>query len=521
MELKNLPIGVQTFSKLIKGNYLYVDKTKDIYNLLANGGQYYFLSRPRRFGKSLLVSTLKELFSGNRDLFKGLWIYDKIDWKTYPVVHIDFSKIRYKTPEILEKSLEKKIRKIARNYNIRLDNDVDFKEGFGDLIEELSKKNRVVILVDEYDKPIIDKIDEQETALGNRDVLKQFYGVIKASDEFNHFAFITGVSKFSKVSVFSDMNNLIDITIDDQFATMLGYTHDELLRYFKNRIQGLAKEELGEKEQLVEDIKTWYNGYSWDGENFVYNPFSVLIFFQKKQFGNYWFETGSPSFLLKLINKYNINITELENYKAGEAIFSSFDIDRMHVVSLLFQTGYLTIKKIEFTSDRKKFYYLGYPDKEVKEALMEYLLGDFSMYFAEKISVILEKLKESLRKNDMDQFFETIRSLFVNIPYDMFVKDREGYYQTVIYLILKLIGIDISTEVETNIGRIDALVETDTHIYVMEFKLGTAEEALNQIKEKKYYEKYLTSSKVIDLIGIGFDIEQKNIGDYKIEELQR
>jgi hypothetical protein len=515
--MKKLPLGVQTFRDIIEKDNLYIDKTRDIHRFFTDDGKYYFLSRPRRFGKSLLVSTLKEIFSGNKELFKGLWIYDKIQWQTYPVIHIDFTMISYKTPEVLEESLEKAVRDIARRYGIQLSEDADYKTAFGELTEKLSEKNKVVLLIDEYDKPIIDKIEQKETAAGNRDVLRQFYAVIKATDEYNHFAFITGVSKFSKVSVFSGLNNLTDITVDDQFSTVLGCTHDELLHYFDDRLRQLAGEE--DPAGWIEDIKSWYNGYSWDGKNFVYNPFSLLHFFRKKQFGNYWFESGSPSWLVKLIGKYNIDVTRLENYKAGESVFSSFDIDKIHVVSLLFQTGYLTIKKVTAASRQKKFYILSYPNIEVKEAFLEYLLGDFSSQFADEISVIVHQLTETLEAGDSDGFFRVIRSLFAGIDYDMFVKDREGYYQTVIYLILKLIGINVDAEVETNLGRIDAVIETGDFIYLMEFKLGPAQEAMAQIKEKKYYEKYLASSKTVKLVGVGFDVGQRNIGDYKIEEL--
>ena len=517
--MKKLPIGVQTFRDIIENNYLYLDKTKDIYNFFTDDGKYYFLSRPRRFGKSLLVSTLKEIFSGNRELFKGLWIYDKIEWQTYPVIHIDFTKISYDSPEELKKSIERAIRYIAKEYEVQLAEDTDYKETFSRLTAELSKRNKVVLLIDEYDKPIIDKINEKDTAVGNRDVLREFYAVIKATDEYNHFAFITGVSKFSKVSVFSGLNNLTDITLDDQFSTLMGCTHEELLHYFDDRLRQLAGEE--ERAEWIEDIKTWYNGYSWNGRDFVYNPYSLLHFFRKKQFGNFWFESGSPSLLIKLIGIFNIDVTKLENYKAGESIFSSFDIDRMHVVSLLFQTGYLTIKEVITSPRQKNFYILSYPNKEVKEAFMEYLLGDLSSHFADEISVTVEQLKNTLEAGDEHAFFKVIRSVFAGIHYDMFVKDREGYYQTVIYLILKLIGIDIHAEVETNQGRIDAVVETADFVYLMEFKLGPAEEALAQIKERKYYEKYLASDKTVKLVGVGFDVEQRNIGNYKIQELKK
>ncbi len=517
--MKKLPLGVQTFRDIIKKNYLYLDKTRDIYNFFIDDGKYYFLSRPRRFGKSLLVSTLKEIFSGNKELFKGLWIYDKIKWQTYPIIHIDFTKISYKTPEVLEKSLEKTVRNIAGHFDILLTEGADYKNAFGELIEKLSEKNKVVLLIDEYDKPIIDKINDKDVAVGNRDVLREFYAVIKATDEYNQFAFITGVSKFSKVSVFSGLKNLTDITVDDQFSTILGCTHEELLHYFDDRLQQLAGEE--DRTGWIEDIKTWYNGYSWDGKNFLYNPHSLLHFFRKKQFGNYWFESGSPSWLIKLIGKYNVDITKLENHKAGESIFSSFDIERMHVVSLLFQTGYLTIKEVIASPRQKNFYILSYPNMEVKEAFMEDLLGDLSSQFADEIAVMVEQLKNALETGNSDDFFKVIRSIFAGLHYDMFVRDREGYYQTVIYLILKLIGINVQAEVETNQGRIDAVVETGDFIYLMEFKLGTAEEALAQVKEKMYYEKYLASAKTVKLVGVGFDVEQRNIGNYKIEVLSR
>jgi hypothetical protein len=516
--MKGLPVGIQTFSDIIRENYIYIDKTKEIYNFFIQKGKFYFLSRPRRFGKSLLISTLKEIFSGHRELFKGLWIYDKIDWQTYPVIHIDFLGLNYATTEELIDTLNYLVNQNAEKYGIVL-KEKTYDKRFRELIILLSAKNRVVTLVDEYDKPIIDFIDNQEIASQNRQILKNFYSILKGMDEYLKFVFITGVSKFSKVSFFSDLNNLKDITLSQTYATLLGYTQDELLYYFEDRLNRLAGNKTESKDEWIEDIKTWYNGYSWDGENFVYNPFSVLNFFQEKQFGNYWFESGSPSFLVRLIHSYHIDLPELAHYKVGEEVFSSFDINRMHVVSLLFQTGYLTIKEILPAGKRKRFYILSYPNLEVKEALLVYLLGDFSPKFADKISVLMEDLKTGLKTGDLNRFFEIIRSVFSQIPYDMFVENREGYYQTVIYIVLMLIGIDIKTEIETNLGRVDAIIETGTHLYVMEFKLGTAEEALIQIKEKRYYERYLPSPKGIKLIGVGFDPERRNLGEYRIEDL--
>lgn len=525
--MKKLPVGIQTFEKLINGNYLYVDKTPEIYKLLESGGQYFFLSRPRRFGKSLLLSTLKELFNGNKELFKELWIYDKIEWKRNPVIHLDFTTFAYDSDELLKKSLEQMLEKIANEYGIQL-NSVNYKTRFGELIEKLSAKGKVAILIDEYDKPIIDKIDNPVIAKQNREVIKEFYGVLKGADAFIEFVLLTGVSKFSRVSIFSGLNNLLDITMHDRYSTLLGYTHEEVLDYFSGYLDAMAEEETrsgsgGDKEdaknELLIDIKKWYDGYSWDGRNFVYNPFSVLTFFENRRFGNYWFETGTPSFLIKLMKEYDIDVTQLERYRAAESIFESFDLGRMHVISLLFQTGYLTVKELEPAGRRQRFYILSYPNLEVKESFLEHLLGELSSRFADEVSVAVFEMKKALLEKRLDDFFLRAKSIFGGISYDMFVQDREGYYQTVVYLTLMLIGLNVKTEVETNLGRIDTVIETEKYIYVMEFKLGLADDALMQVEEKKYYQGFLNSGKEVILVGVGFDPEQRNIKEYRIKKV--
>lgn len=377
--MKNLPLSIQTFSDLITQDYLYIDKTKEIYNLFAQGGKYYFLSRPRRFGKSLLVSTLKEIFCGNKELFKGLWIYDKIEWVQYPVIHLDLSKISFKTPEMLEKALESLVEKIAADFNIQLERDLFFKEKFGQLLEKMSQKQKVVILIDEYDKPLIDYIEAEkiETANQNRDILKNFYSVIKASDEFLRFVFITGVSKFSRMSIFSDLNNLNDITIDENFSTLLGITRSELLNYFAERIKILSKKMNIPEKEFLENVTHWYNGYSWDGCNFLFNPFSIINFFSKNRFSNYWFATGTPTFLIKHIKKQNQDIIDLDQKEVDESIFESYDIENLEVISLLFQTGYLTIKEIK-PMGLKSQYILSYPNEEVKESFLKHILADYT-----------------------------------------------------------------------------------------------------------------------------------------------
>ncbi|MCK5056195.1 MAG: ATP-binding protein [Candidatus Aminicenantes bacterium] len=515
--MKKLPVGVQTFSEMIGENYLYVDKTKYIYNLFADGGKYYFLSRPRRFGKSLLLSTLKEIFSGNQTLFEGLWIYDKIEWKKYPVIYIDFLKIGCKTPGILEKSLEKIVRKMAGTFNIVLDKEGDYKDVFRDLIEGLGKKNKVAILIDEYDKPIIDFVDDKEVAKKNRDILRNFYTTIKGMDEYIKFAFLTGVSKFSKVSVFSGLNNLRDITLSQQFTTMLGYTEEELLNYFNNRVEKLVPGLKREKPEILDDIKRWYNGYSWDGENFVYNPLSILSFFQESKFSNYWFSTGTPTFLIKFIKEKAINVETIGAWEVDESVFDSYDIENMDVASLLFQTGYITVKGIKTLKDIRK-YYLSYPNQEVKDAFLKYLLADFIASSPATLGSKIFDLTEQLIDNRLDLFFVTIKSLFASIPYNIFIHDREAYYHSVIYLILTLLGINIKAEVQTNTGRIDALIEINDRVYIMEFKMGSEKDALKQIKDRQYYDSYKGQAKNILLVGVGFDMGKRNISGYILED---
>lgn len=363
--MKQLPIGLQTFSDIVEGNYLYVDKTKDIYNLLAEGGKYYFLSRPRRFGKSLLISTLKEIFSGNKEFFKGLWIYDKLTWEKHPVIHLNFLGLEYGSREALIDTLEYLVNQNAKAHGVRL-KEKGYEKRFRELIVGLSKLNKAVILVDEYDKPLIDFVDRKEIAKENGNVLKTFYGAIKGTDPYLKFVFITGVSRFSKVSIFFDLNNLRDITISDSFSTLLGYTEEELLYYFDDGIKEMAK---GKREELLSDIEKWYGGYSWDGKQFVYNPSSILYLFLEKCFGNYWFSTGTPTFLTKVIKENEIDEGTIENYETTKFFFDSCDIEHVDVYAALFHAGYLTIKETEDISPTQRIHRLSYPNVEVKESI--------------------------------------------------------------------------------------------------------------------------------------------------------
>jgi len=362
--MQKLPIGIQDFAKLREGGFVYVDKTKNIYELTSQGG-YYFLSRPRRFGKSLLVSTMKELFSGNKELFKGLWIEDKWNWEeTHPVLHIPFASLGYKSLG-LEAALHRYLDKIIKHRGFDIQEE-SLSQKFEELLIALSQENEVVLLIDEYDKPIIDYLGgEIEQAKEHQQVLKNFYSVIKDNDRYLHMVFITGVSKFSKVSIFSDLNNLEDLTVGDYLtADMMGYTQEELEHCFAEYIPPTAEMLQMSREELLEEIRAWYNGYSWDGKCFVYNPFSILNFFKKRAFFNFWFQTATPTFLIELIKRKPYY--DFDGMEVGLAAFESFDLDHISTISLLFQTGYLTIKSI----NEYQIAVLGYPNREVKQSML-------------------------------------------------------------------------------------------------------------------------------------------------------
>jgi hypothetical protein len=518
--MKPLPIGSQTFEHIIQGNGVYVDKTQYIYALAnagsdSNGvGPKFFLSRPRRFGKSLTISTLDALFSGRRDLFEGLWITQNTDYafETFPVIRIDMSAIPNNTQTELENGLSRWLAEQGQKYGIHLDASVTYAEQFRALIMQLkafSPAGKVVILVDEYDKPIIDHITRPEQAAINRDILRQFYTMIKAMDAHMRFVLLTGVSKFSKVSVFSGLNNLQDLTMDARYATFLGYTQEELERDFKDRIVALAEaEQLGVADAL-EKVKHWYNGYRFSkADTRVYNPFSTLLLLDQKDFKAHWFETGTPTFLVDLIKQTQFDLPHVANLEVDESAFSTYDIDNLDPMALLFQTGYLTIRDYDRESGR---YRLHYPNREVAAAFSDALLSGFSENTPSVSQSHLARLERSLKTADFETFFDTLKVFFANVPYTIQLKN-EKYYQTIFYLIFTLIGLRVHAEVTTNKGRIDALIETEKEIYLFEFKLqGTAEEALAQIQEKGYAQKYRSQAKPLRILGVSFDPVERNI----------
>ena len=512
--MKKLPIGIQTFSKLIKDDCLYVDKTRNIADLMQ-AGDYLFLSRPRRFGKSLLVSTLLEIFAGNKALFQWLYIYDKIEWQPHPVIVIDFNGISFNDEEVFKASLSSFLDNVADEYEIVLLKTF-VKDKFAELIKKIAEKThqKVVILIDEYDKPIVNYIDDIEKAAKNREILRDFFGVLKYSDAFIRFVFLTGVSKFARVSIFSDLNNLRDITLSPQFATLLGYTQNELESYFDQHIQNLCFALGIKKAQLLAKIKTWYDGYSWDAKHQVYNPYSILNLFTEQQFDNYWFASGTPTFLMKLIKNTAYDATVLENKKVSKIVFESYNLENLNIFALLFQTGYLTISQID-KKGRTPQYILNYPNVEVKEAFITYLFANFTKNGLEAIQPAAEDLRTYLQTDNLDGFMNLIKALFAKIPYPLHI-EQEAYYHSLFYMIAILMGVEIDLEVLTDKGRVDGVLTLEDKIYLMEFKYGKAgtkidtltKQAIKQIRTKNSGERFLNESRPRLLLGIGF-VEKK------------
>ncbi|MDI6793813.1 MAG: AAA family ATPase [bacterium] len=371
--MKQLPIGIQTFEHLITGDFLYVDKTRHIYELIKPASARYFLSRPRRFGKSLLVTTLKAIFEGKRGLFDGLAIADMpYDWEAYPVIHLDLSGKKVDTADDLTTYLCNQINLIATQYDIQLEWE-SYEERFAELIRKLAASNRVVILIDEYDKPILDNIGRTEQVKEIKDTLSAFYGIIKASDEYLHFVLLTGVSKFSKVSIFSKLNNLNDLTMTADYADMLGYTQAELEDYFQEHLSLACRQSDLTMQALLEKIEHWYNGYRFSTRDIkVYNPISTMLMLQNREFKSYWFETGTPTFLIDLIKSRRFDLRELKEFYAGKEAFSTFEVENLEIEPLLVQTGYLTIKDY---SPESRIYTLSYPNYEVESAFTRRLLS--------------------------------------------------------------------------------------------------------------------------------------------------
>ena len=512
--MKPLTTSIYTFSNLIEEGFLYVDKTSGLYDLIKRNGQY-FLARPRRFGKSLLISTLKAIFQGKRELFQGLAI-DKLDygWQSYPVIHLNMGSSSRNTTEGLEQFLVEQLDDIAEEYGLKLSRP-ECGARFEELIKTLHLRDgKVVILVDEYDKPLLNRIGHSNVSEFQQ-VLKGFYSVIKTTEPYQRFAMITGVSKFSKVSIFSDLNNLTDLTMTAPEATMLGYTQDELEKNFDGYIKALAEAQGLSKEDCLEKLKEWYNGYRFHQKaQTVYNPVSVMKCFLDKEFKNYWFETGTPTFLIEMFKKEQVN---LENTTVFESDFSTYEPSELSTLPLLFQTGYLTIKSSSVLGEETS-YNLSFPNSEVKRSFSKYLAQGLAHIPGAELTGAAIRIIKALNQNRLDDMLNTMKVFFANIPYDITIA-QEKYYQTIFYTVFNVLGAMIDAEARTNTGRIDAVAKTDKYIYIFEFKLnGTAEEALQQIEDKQYALPYTNDPRKLYKVGVEFSKETRNIDRWLVQD---
>ena len=512
MTKRRLPIGIQTFRKIREDNCYYVDKTGYIRDLLDEG-KHYFLSRPRRFGKSLFLDTLKELFEGNESLFEGLYIHGHWDWQVrYPVLRLDFGSGNFDEPGILHKEVMAQLDAVEKETGVESHYDTASAR-FRHIIQMLHSQagQRVAVLVDEHDKPILNALDVPEIARANRDFLRGLYSTIKSNDAHIKFTFLTGVSKFSKVSIFSGLNNLTDITIDPRYSAICGYTEEDLDTVFAPELPGLDREE----------IRDWYNGYSWRGEERVYNPFDILLLFRSRSFEAYWFETGTPTFLIETLFKRQVSTLKLDEMIGSSDLLSTFDVDDIVTEALLFQTGYLTITGEENLGGAS-FYRLGYPNREVRQSLnrslLRYLVKDPSVQMANSV-----QLYRLLEANDFEGLKTLFHAFFASIPYEWYtnndIANFEGYYASVFYSYFAALGLDITVEDSSSHGRVDMAVHFNDNIYLFEFKvveLASEGAAMAQLKAKGYADKYRGLDQPIHLIAVEFSKDTRNITAFEV-----
>ena len=513
MNKRKLPIGIQTFREIREEDCYYVDKTAYIRRLLDEG-KHYFLSRPRRFGKSLFLDTLKELFEGNEPLFAGLDIHDHWDWSVrHPVLRLDFSSGNFKEPGYVEATLMEQLAATERRSEV-VSEYATAPGRFASLLEALHDQagQPVAVLIDEYDKPILDALEVPEVARANRDFLRGLYSTVKFADAHIRFTFLTGVSKFSKVSLFSGLNNLIDLTLDPPYSAVCGYTEADLDTVFAPELPGLDRDEIG----------TWYNGYNWLGDEKVYNPFDVLLLFRNREFGAYWFETGTPAFLVETLFKRRISSLALDNMVGSSDLLSTFDVDAIAPEALLFQTGYLTIHRTERRGSRT-YYRLGYPNLEVRqslnESLLNHLTGDASRRAAHSA-----QLYDLLEANDFTGLKTLFHAFFASIPYEWYTNNDiahyEGYYASVFYSYFAGLGLDITVEDSSSHGRLDMAVLFNEHVYLFEFKvveMASTGAALAQLQERGYADKYRALGQPIYLIGVEFSKDERNLAAFEME----
>jgi hypothetical protein len=514
--LKNMPIGVQDFEKLRKGDYLYVDKTALLYQLVSTGS-YYFLSRPRRFGKSMLLSTLHAYFEGKKELFEGLAIEElEKNWIKYPVFHLDLNLIQKGDDKALDSILNDTLCKWEELYGSR-ESEKTFSLRFKGVIQRACQLTgqRVVILVDEYDKPILQTIDNESLQDGFRATLKNFYGVLKSEDKNIRFAFLTGVTKFGKVSVFSDLNNLEDISLDEPYASVCGITDEEIDTVFRPYVQRLATVSKRSYDDVRKELRTQYDGYHFVYNSVaVYNPFSLLNTFKKNAFNNYWFETGTPSYLVYLLKKYHYRLEDMASAQVSDKALRGIQSQSSDPIPVIYQSGYLTIVGYNPTY---KLFQLGIPNKEVEDGFYNYLLPNYANVSESQSEFYIANFVEDVKAGKVDEFFKRLSSLFADTPYEL-VKDLENHYQNVLFIVSKLMGLYVKAEYHTSEGRIDLVLQTDSYTYVMEFKLdGTAEEALAQINDKNYALPFVVDNRKLIKVGVNFSSKTRNIERWIIE----
>ncbi len=510
---RKLPIGIQTFRKIREGHCYYVDKTAYLARLVDEG-THYFLSRPRRFGKSLFLDTIKELFEGNEPLFQGLAIHDRWDWSVrHPVLRLDFSRGNFKEPSQLQEDVAAQLDALEKRLGVSSDY-AGASVRFSQLIEALHERSgqRVVVLVDEYDKPILDALEVPEVARAHRDYLHGLYSTIKFGDAHIAFTFLTGVSKFSKVSLFSGLNNLIDITLDPHYSAICGYTEADLDAVFAPELIGLDQNE----------IRTWYNGYNWLGAEQVYNPFDVLLLFRHRTFAAYWFETGTPTFLLDTLLEREISALGLDDLLGSEELLSAFDVDHIATEALLFQTGYLTIRRTE-PRGGEIYYRLGYPNREVRQSLNKSLLNRLTGNPVRRAEHSA-RLYDLLLVNDFDGLETLLAAFFASIPYQWHtnnkIADYEGYYASVFYSYFASLGLAITVEDSSQAGRLDMAVEFNGNVYLFEFKVverTASGAALRQLQERDYAAKYRGRGEAMYLIGVEFSRQTRKVAALAVE----
>lgn len=517
MSNKIYPIGIQNFESLRQDGYFYIDKTALMYQMVKTG-RYYFLSRPRRFGKSLLISTLEAYFQGKRELFAGLAV-EKLEkeWIEHPILHLDLNTQKYDTPESLESKLNRTLVAWENLYGSEpAENSLSMR--FEGIIQRACEQTgqRVVILVDEYDKPMLQAIGNEALQDSFRETLKAFYGALKSMDGCIKFALLTGVTKFGKVSVFSDLNNLKDISMEERYVEICGLTEEEIHRNLEPELHQLADKCRITYEEVCHKLKECYDGYHFvENSVGIYNPFSIFNTFDSMKFGSYWFETGTPTYLVKLLKKHHYDLERMAHEETNAQVLNSIDSESTNPIPVIYQSGYLTIKGYD---ERFGIYRLGFPNREVEEGFILFLMPFYTSVSKVESPFEIQKFVREVESGDYESFFRRLQSFFADTTYEV-IREQELHYENVLFIVFKLVGFYTQVEYKTNNGRIDLVLKTDKFIYVMEFKLdGTAEEALQQINDKRYALPFERDERKLFKIGVNFSAETRNIEKWVVEE---